>query len=241
MSQVIPVLRVTSTLIAAGPGRQVGRPDHHDEAGRGGGQGLDRPAAGPGHRQAEQGVLHLEAGRHADQQAGQSRAADLGPRAAFPLGADPERHDPQQPERRGQPVDVAAGHDLPQQQRVHRPQQVRPDPHLGIGAEQAVQGQDHRAEGDRFLQLEPERDAGQRGPAEFGRTPFGRGGHRPVHRDRVHPAGRDLAGRNLLADRVAGLLQLPRGHHVGAVPGHRDAAAGGVRDGIRRARRAGVR
>jgi hypothetical protein len=53
---------------------------------------------------------------------------------------------------------VTARDDIPQQQRVHRPQQVRAQAHLRIAAQQPVQGQDDRAEDDRFLQLQPERD-----------------------------------------------------------------------------------
>jgi hypothetical protein len=45
---------------------------------------------------------------------------------------------------------MAARDDLPQQQRVHRPQQVGAQAHPGVGAEQPVQGHDNGAEGERF-------------------------------------------------------------------------------------------
>ena len=132
---------------------------------------------------------------------------------------------------------MAAGHDLPQQQRVHRPEQVSAQTLRGIGPEHPVQRHDHGAEGQRLLQLQPERDPGQRRPAQLGRDPLGPGGHWTVHGYRGRPGGRYLAERNLLADRVTAVPQLQRGHDVGAVPDHRHPPVGGIRDSVGRARR----
>ena len=137
--------------------RPVARQHRRREPGRRGHQRPDRSAARPGYRQAEQPVLGLDAGRDTDHQAGQGRV-----RGADPPAPGPQRDDAQQPGERGEPVDVAAGHDLVQQQRVDRPEQVSAKPLGWVGAEHPVQDQDHRAEGQRRLQLQPERDAGQR-------------------------------------------------------------------------------
>jgi uncharacterized protein len=211
---------------------QVGGDHHHRESGRRGRQGLDGPAAGPRDGRAEQDILHLGARRDAGEQPGKRRGAD-----ADPPVARAQRGDAKQPEHRGEPVDVAARDDLPEQQRVHRPEQMGPQAHGRVAGEEPVQGRDHRAEGQRLLQLEPEGDAGERGPAELGRDPLRPGGHGAVYRYRGRPGGRDLGERYLPAYRVAAPLQLQRRHDVRAVPGHGRPPAGRVGNGVRRAGR----
>jgi len=74
-----PGAAVDEHLDRGRPGRQVGRADHHGEARRGAGQCPDRPAAGPGHGQAEQRVLDLEAVATPISRPARARAAGPGP------------------------------------------------------------------------------------------------------------------------------------------------------------------
>ena len=82
-----------------------------------------------------------------------------------------KRDDAEQAEDRGEPIDVTARDDLPEQQRVHRPQQVGAQPHSRIRPQQPVEDQQYREEGESLLYLQPERDPGQRGPARQARRP----------------------------------------------------------------------
>ena len=120
---------------------------------------------------------------------------------------------------RGQYVHVPGGDQDPQQQRVRRPQQVRPEPAGRVGARQPVQGEHHRAERDRGPELQPEDDPRRRGAAEFGGGPLLGGGQRPVHGHLVAP---------LVADRLA-----DRDRRCGA------ASPASSRRGCGRARRSG--
>jgi hypothetical protein len=208
-------------------GQGVSRDRHYRETGGRGRDGGQRPAAGPGDGQAEQRVFHLDAGREGDQQAGDERS-----RRGQVL---PQREDGGQAEHGGQPVDVPGGHDFPQQERVRRPQQVRTQPHRRIAAQHPVEHQGHHREADGFEQLQPEGDVTERRAAELGGHPLGGGGDRAVNRRCVIPQGGD--GADLPADRVAAVLELIRGHHVGAVPEYRYPAAGRIGQRVGRSSR----
>jgi DNA helicase HerA-like ATPase len=231
------VHRVRGDAVAAGEEHLDGRgasqrvrgDRHHGETGGGRRECGQRPAAGPGNGEAEQRVLHLDTRRDGYQQAGDQcsgRGQVL-----------PQREDRGQAEHGGQPVNVPGGHDFPQQQRVRRPQQVCPQPHAGITAhgritaEHAVEQQRHRHKAGGFEQLEPERDVAERRAAELGGHPLGGGGDRAVDGRSVIPQGGDRA--DLVADRVAAVLKLVRGHHVRAVPKHRYPAARRVGQRVR--------
>ena len=203
-------------------------PGHQRDAhpGHGGGQGRQPPAQRPGHREPEQQVGEHEVGRDADEQPGGQGASHPAPGIV-----GPQQDQAEQGRRRRQHVEVPARQQRPEQQGIHRPEQMRPGPASGVGAQQPVEADGHAEERDPVPHLQPQDDRGRRGAAEPGRRPLLGGGERAVQRRVLVPGEMGQA-----ADRITDAVQLRRGHHVGVVAEQRDPAVGGVADRVRGAR-----
>ena len=229
------VERVRSDLaLAARQRAENGRADPHvgghcrdAGAGRGGGERRQRAAQCPGQRQPEQQVRQHEVGGDADEQPG-------GERPCHPAAGvvRPQQGEAEQGRGRRQHVEMPARQQRPDQQRVDRPEQVRPGPAGRVGPQQPVQADRHGEERDPVPQLQPEDDPRRRGAAQLGRGPLLGGGQRSVQRWVLVPGEMRQA-----ADRITDLVQFRRGHHVGVVAEHGDPAVGGVADRVRRAGR----
>jgi DNA helicase HerA-like ATPase len=191
-----------------------------EQAGDSGGRAPHRPQRGDD----EEHVRGFRAGRGREQGA---RRRAPGQRRPGPVRGEPQRGQAGQAERDREAVDVPAGHDLPQQQRVERPQQVGAQAHRGVVPQQPVEQQHHRAERERHEQLEPERDQRHRGAAELGRQPLLGRGDRPVVRQLVGPGVRAADG-----ELVAEGDHRRGGEHVRAVAQHDHVAVDGVRLGV---------
>ena len=192
----------------------------------GGRQRGGRPAQCPRQREPEQQVGQHEVGRHADEHpGGQSRGRPAAP------AVRPHQGQPEQARGGRQHVEVTARDQRPEHERVHRPEQVGPGPARGVGAEQPVQPGRHAQERQSVPRLEPGDDRHRRGAAEPGGRPLLGGGERAVQRGVPAPG---QPGQ--VADRVAGLLQLVGGHHVGVVAEQGHPPVGGIADGVRGAR-----
>jgi hypothetical protein len=219
--------------LAPGQGPEDRRPDQRVRGQRGGadpghrgGQRGDGPAQGPGQREPEQQVGQHEVRRHADEQPGAQGPGHLAAGALRPHQSQPEQG------RAGrQHVQVPARHQRPQQQRVHRPQQVRAGPAGRVRPQQPVQAERHAEVRDPVPQLQPEDDRDRRGAAQPRRPQLLGGGQRAVER-RVPAPGQ--VGQ--VADRIPGLVQLNRSHHVRVVAEQGHPAVGGVADRVGGAR-----
>jgi hypothetical protein len=157
------------------PGPPVGRGQGGAEPGQGRGQRHPRPAERPRQREPEQQVGQHDVGGHADQDPG-----GQGPGRADARPAGPQHGQPGDGRGGRQHVEVTAGDQCPEHQRVHRPEQVCSRPVGRVRAQQPVQAERHAEEDDRVPQLQPCRDRRRRGAAQPGRRPLLRRGQRPV-------------------------------------------------------------
>jgi hypothetical protein len=107
-----------------------------------------------------------------------------------------------------------------------------PGPAGRVAAQQPVQADRHGEERDPVPQLQPEDDPRRRGAAQPGRRPLLGGCQRTVERRVFRPGEMGQA-----ADRIADLVQLPGGHHIGVVAEQGYPPVGGVADCVGRARR----
>jgi hypothetical protein len=219
----------TDLALAAGQRMEDGPADpqvrgHQREAhpGRGGGQRPPRPAQRPGQREPEQQVGQHEVGRDPDEQA---RGQGAGHPARGILGPQQDQAE----ERRGgrQHVKVPARQQRPEQQGIHRPEQMRPGAAGRVRAQQPVEADGHAEEGEPVPHLQPEDDPGRGGAAELRGRPLLGGGQRAVQRRVPVPGEMRQA-----AERIAGAVQLRRGHHVGVVTEHGHPPVGGVADRV---------
>jgi hypothetical protein len=176
-------------------------------------------AQGPDHAEAKQGVIGLDVGGNADQRSRGQRPRQRRLVHRLP----PEDQQPKQAGRGGQDVEVPGRDDVPQQQRVERPQQVSAQPAGRIGTQQPVGDERDDGERNRVPQLQPERDPGSGDAAELGRQKLLHGRQRPVDADHVLPADRHRPGQ-----RVVHAAQVVGGHQVRAVAEHHDPAVGRV-------------
>ena len=211
------------------PEPQIRRDQHGQRPGARGQHRAHRPAGGEGDPQAEQDESDLYVGRHPDQGARRQAGQHAGLAARLPPAHQGRADQGQGQEAHGRRdrVHVPGGDQPPQQQRVERPEHVRPHPGRRIGAQQPVQRQHHQGEGQRVPHLQPERDPRRRCPAENGRRALLDRRQRPVERMLGLPG--DGGGR---ADGVAAQPELLGGHDVRVVADRHHPPVGGVVEGV---------